>query len=208
MGLNAPNPAQERAKNAAMVDERRARVASYKVRGFSIRQMRVALAEDGHTNPATGEPWSIGILARDLSELDKRWKAEALRDIAAWKVVELERLDAVERAAWEAWERGIGKKQKTITERNQGGKGSVAKARIETEELNGDPRYLAVILDCQQRRARLLGLDAPAKIEGSGPGGGPLIEVVIRDAVAKQSPIEEKVHVETDGRAEEPTPSE
>jgi hypothetical protein len=181
-----------------------------KLRSNARRLEALGLRLQGKTYAAIGDAMGITDVAawklvmRALDDQEKQLS----EDVEKVRALEIHKLIRIEDEAWKAWERGIGKKQKTITERNQGGKGAVAKARIETEELNGDPRYLAVILDCQQRRARLLGLDAPAKIEGSGPGGGPLIEVVIRDAVAKQSPIEEKAHVETDGRAEEPTPSE
>lgn len=37
-----------------------------------------------------------------------------------------------------------------------------------------EPRYHDSILRNMERRARLLGLDAPLRWEGSGPGGGPI----------------------------------
>lgn len=37
-----------------------------------------------------------------------------------------------------------------------------------------DPRTADTLLRVMERRAKLLGLDAPTKWEGSGPGGGPL----------------------------------
>ena len=38
----------------------------------------------------------------------------------------------------------------------------------------GDPAFIGKILDVHDRRARLLGLDAPVKQEHSGPDGGPI----------------------------------
>lgn len=174
MGLNGPDAVTERAKLAAVVDDRRAQVAALKIRGFSIRQIRVEMAKSKHLNPKTDAPWSVGVITKDLAVLQARWRDEASRDTSKWHELELERLDYVEREAVEAWTRGIGKKQKTVTERNQGGRGGGSKARVETEELNGDPRYLAIILDCQQRRAKLLGLDSAEKLEHTGKDGGPI----------------------------------
>jgi hypothetical protein len=166
---------------AAVVDDRRTQMAALKIRGLSLRQAQVEMAKAGHFNPRTGQPWSITVLSSDLALLTSQWRAAASRDVAEWIRLELEGLDDVERKAREAWERGIGKKQKTVTERNVDGKGGGSKARVETEDLNGDPRFLSIILDCQQRRAKLLGLDAPEKKEHTGPGGGP-IQVEIDDA--------------------------
>jgi hypothetical protein len=174
MGMNNPNPAHDRAKQAALVDARRARVASYKVRGYSIREIRAALAEDDYLNPKTRKPWSIGILTKDLKALDARWQAEAQRDFDKWKSAELERLALIEREAWAAWHRGIGQKKKTLTEKRLGGRGGGDKASIQTEELNGDPRYLSVVLHSQERRAKLLGLDAADRHEITGRGGRPI----------------------------------
>ena len=178
MGINdsgpGKTPANERAKLQAMVDERRARVASYKVRGFSLREIRLKLAEDGHVNPKKESPWSIGILSKDVKTLEERWRTEALADITVHQARELEKLDQLEREAWSAWHRGIGTKKKTVTEKGTGGQGTRARASVVTEELNGDPRYLAIIVDCQQRRARMLGLDAPLRSEHTGKDGKPM----------------------------------
>jgi hypothetical protein len=169
MGVNdqgpGKTPANKAAREKAMVDDRRTRVASYKVRGLSLRQTIAKLAEDGCVNPKTGEPWSIGIISKDINALQARWKAEALRDIGDWIKDELERIDWTEREAREAWVRSIGEKQKRRAETTTGGKTAGRKAVVETEELNGDPRFLQVTIDCQNRRAKLLGLDAPDRHE-------------------------------------------
>ncbi len=173
MGVNG-NPAQLRAKLAIAVDDRRAKLAEGKVRGLSIRQIQAEMEETGCVNPTTGKAWSIGILDKDCQELSKRFRAEALEDITELRLRELEELAQVEAEAWKAWHRGIGTKKKTITERNESGKGAHAKASMVTEELNGDPRYLAIILDCRKQRRAILGLDAPERKEVSGPDGGPI----------------------------------
>ena len=152
------------AQRKVAVDNRRAKVASGKVRGLSLRQIQAEMDAAGDVNPANGKTWSLGILGKDSIVLTERYKAEALRDTVTWIQGELQKLDEVERVAWEAWRRGIGPKKKTMTESTQGGKGGI-KAQVTTEELNGDPRYLSVIDSCGKRRAQLLGLEAPAKTE-------------------------------------------
>lgn len=164
----------DQSKKQAMMEARRARVASFKIQGKSLREMAELLEKDGYVNPRTGKAWSLHILSEDVQELEERWKASALVDITEAKARELAKLDELEREAWAAWHRSYGKRQSTSTERRTGGKTPGDKARVDTEDLAGDPRFLAIVLDCQQRRAKMLGLDAPQKVEASGPNGGPI----------------------------------
>ena len=147
---------------AALIEDRRARVASYKVQGLSMRQTIAAMTKEKHVNPDTGKPWNLTTIKEDVDYLTARWKEEALRDITEVKANELAKLDRLEAEAWAAWERGIGRKQVRISK--VGGKEGPS-TTLKTEVLNGDPRYLAIILDCQQRRAKMFGLDAPDQLE-------------------------------------------
>jgi hypothetical protein len=164
----------KRRRDATMHDNRRARIAALKVQGYTLDQIQAKLAEDGCVNPHTGHPWSIGQIHNDLKLLDARWQAEALQDVGEWKRAELERIDQIEKEARKAWDRGIGLKRKTIQEKTTGPDGEGTKASVVTEDLNGDARYLKVMLDCQERRAKLMGLDAASKTEVTGKDGAPI----------------------------------
>ena len=94
------------AQRKVAVDNRRAKVASGKVRGLSLRQIQAEMDAAGDVNPANGKTWSLGILGKDSIVLTERYKAEALRDTVTWIQGELQKLDEVERVAWEAWRRG------------------------------------------------------------------------------------------------------
>jgi hypothetical protein len=118
------------------------------------------------------------VVHKDLLQLQAEWAAQAAADVAQKKAVELARIEYRERIAWEAFERSRGKRQKTVTERNDVGSGKKKatrnKARVETEDLYGDPRFLAEVREAGRDRRELLGLDAPKRNEHSGPGGGPI----------------------------------
>ena len=177
------NSATRTAQREAMLESRKAKVASYKVRGFSIRQTVEALAKDKCLNPDTGKPWSLRAVHDDLQDLTAAWQASAMRDITEVKAQELAKLDEMEREAWLAWHRGIGRKQTRTTKSVTVGKGDAAlvlpEVTLKTEALNGDPRYLGIVLDCQQRRAKMLGLELPTALTlGKAPGGAPFTVVV------------------------------
>lgn len=83
-----------------ILSERRACVAAVRLRGGSIRMIQRKLEEEGKLNPKTGAVWSVGTIQSDLTALDKEWRAEAARDIAALKGQLHAELDEVKRAAW------------------------------------------------------------------------------------------------------------
>lgn len=49
-----------------------------------------------------------------------------------------------------------------------------AMQRLYPNLQSGDPEAIRTMLKCMERRAKLLGLDAPERREISGPGGGPI----------------------------------
>lgn len=100
-----------------------------------------------------------------VKELEKRWKASALRDFDQAKGIELAKLDHLEQQYWDAWERSCldHTESHTIVEpRIVDGKEVPVRKRqtIKKIEEVGDPRFLDGVFKCIDRRVKLLGLDA------------------------------------------------
>jgi hypothetical protein len=108
-------------------------------------------------------------VSNDIREIERRWLASALRDFDVAKSEELARIDEVERQAQDAWERSCGNKTVKTVEQI----GSREKKSLKQEKRDGNPAFLQLVLQCIERRCKLLGLDAPAKHEHSGPNGTP-----------------------------------
>ena len=84
-------------------------------------------------------------LGYDLQKLKAEWKARATSAFADEKAESLAELKLLRSEAWRAF-----------------------------ENSKRDPKFIASILSILERRAKLLGLDGPAKLELSGPNGGPI----------------------------------
>ena len=68
--------------------------------------------------------------------------------------------------AWVAWELSLQDKERsTVTTGPNGGTSDM------TENQSGNPRYLDIVLNCIEKRCKLLGLDAPTKIAPTDPTG-------------------------------------
>lgn len=127
------------------------------LRGYSYRQISDLLNQ---RNAKMGLGYAIVPPMRvykDLKQLLINWKREHEENIDLYITKELSKLDKIEAELWDAWERS---KKRIVSKIRQSG---LKTERSET--FAGNPRYLDLVLSVQQRRAKLLGLDAPVKVD-------------------------------------------
>lgn len=147
------------------------------LRGYTYREIVAALNDDLAKRNA-GYTISLAMVYYDLQQTLIEWKRERLETIDEYVTQELRKLDKMEQQAWEAWEVSKTGKQRTKEKTNRG-------RPIKTDATDGDPeyygydettvetsagnpRFLDLLLNIQQRRAKMLGFDAPIKVEIPG----------------------------------------
>jgi len=112
----------------------------------------------------------------DIQELHQRWVLAQLIDFNAAMAKELVRIDRLEGAYWEGWERSIREFVETKTTNvedqfaeGRGGKEGEAYVRKKVEqtvrELVGESKFLDGVGKCIEQRCKILGLYAPEKVE-------------------------------------------
>jgi hypothetical protein len=97
-----------------------------------------------------------------------------LEDIDIWLAVELEKTLALEAEAWAAWERSqLDEETHRVSKAvvSEMGKVVPIEEQFTTKGQSGDPRFLAMIDKCIDRRCKLLGLYAPERIALTDPTG-------------------------------------
>lgn len=108
-------------------------------------------------------------VSRDLKAIQKKWQQDTLYDFNEAKARELERVDVLEREYWQAWEDS---KDDAETIRQEGtpkqlenGQTIPTPSKIVSTKKGqtGDPRYLAGVQWCIERRCKILGIDAAIK---------------------------------------------
>jgi predicted transcriptional regulator len=120
---------------------------------------------------------SQATVSRDLTAIQKEWAQARINDIDERKRVELAKIDNLELEYWEGWKRSQ-ESVKTETQKMQGSarqpkageeRNDTAPDKLEkinrVESQIGDPRFLAGIQSCINKRCELLGLNAPTKTE-------------------------------------------
>ena len=116
---------------------------------------------------------SVATIKRELVIIRKDWQEAAREAIDEIKARELAKLDLYEAEVLAEWEKS--KKdysKKVVEDRPAGTKGGGGRfAKIETGGQTGDPRYMSVLLGIQDRRAKILGTDAPTKVAPTTPDG-------------------------------------
>jgi predicted transcriptional regulator len=104
---------------------------------------------------------------KDLKAIRAGWFEASMEAVGQRKAEELARIDRIELAAWEGYERSIMVREITKTVLEQGGLGGQkTKAESRKEALIGDPRWLDKVAWCVEQRSKILGLYAPTKSEG------------------------------------------
>ena len=127
------------------------------LKGYSYRQISDLLNK---RNAKMGLDYAIVPPMRvykDLKQLLINWKREHEENIDLYITKELSKLDKIEAELWDAWERS---KKRIVSKIRQ-----KKKKKERSETFAGNPRYLDLVLSVQQRRAKLLGLDAPVKVD-------------------------------------------
>ena len=80
---------------------------------------------------------------------------------------EFEKIDAIEDAAWNAFFRSQGQRTTTTEKvKSKGEEGEETDTTVRTVHEAGDPRFLVIIGDCVDRRARLLGTIKQDEVKG------------------------------------------
>lgn len=144
------------------------------LRGYTYREIAKALNDDLARRGA-GYTITHTMVYYDMQQTLIAWKRERMDNIDDYVTQELKKLDRIEIELWDAWE-----KSKTGRERIKNRKSARPnKPLTENEAIHdwygydekmnessaGNPRFLDLLLNVQQRRAKLLGFDAPLKIE-------------------------------------------
>ena len=116
----------------------------------------------------------------DLRTVEARWQANQIASFDQHRNRALAKLDHIQRLAFEQWYKSCQEIQSTLTEQTDPllpprrdddnsplpiGLAGRRRAQIKKEQRLGDPRYLTVIIQCEERRAKLLGLDAAISVE-------------------------------------------
>jgi hypothetical protein len=122
--------------------QRRQRVSDLYLQGRPLH----AISDELHVPMTT--------LWRDLKAIQKDWRDSAVRNFDQQVEEELQKLELVEREAWEAWERSKKPAQEASARDHEPGRGT---KRIKSR--HGDMRCLDVILKCSDARRELLNLN-------------------------------------------------
>ena len=147
------------------------------LRGYTYRDIVAALNADLKKR-GIAYTISLAMVYYDLQQCLIEWKRERLDNIDDYVTQELQKLDKMEVELWEAWEnsktgkrreknRTSAKPRKVLTE-DEKTADWYGYNETTNETSAGNPRFLDLLLNVQQRRAKMLGYDAPVKIEIPG----------------------------------------
>lgn len=92
---------------------------------------------------------SVSVVSEDLKIVRQRWLERMLGNAGDWVSAEVAKLDQVERAAWQSYERSLR---------------STANA---PDGRDGKAEYLEIVIRCSESRRKLMGLDSDRQLDMS-----------------------------------------
>lgn len=130
------------------------RISEMLVQGLSQKEIAQELGLSKYT------------VCRDIKRIEKLRLKLMCKNLDAVRAREIAKLDLMEKEAWAAWNKSKQPRtSKSVT------KGTMLnKAQVKIEERVGDKGFMDIILECQARRAKLQGLDAPARVDLTSDG--------------------------------------
>ena len=173
MGYSTSNPryiANKRTGGKRTVEQREADkrfCADLFVKGYTYRQIAEILNTHNEKNGLTYKLTYKTIFC-DINQVLVEWKKERFETVDNYIHLELKKLDKIEVELWEAWEKSKSGKRKTKIIGGDIKNGSISGGVLDNrmlEDTNGNPKYLDLLLKVQERRAKLLGYNAPVRLE-------------------------------------------
>lgn len=124
-------------------------------------------------------------VSRYINKIINEWKNSDLININEHKKKELEKLNVIESEAWQAWHNST-KEKLTKIARN---KNEVTEKTVKSEDNYGNSIFLKIVLDCIDKRCKILGLNAPvqasAKLKAEITGPDNTIKEMTKDQLEK-----------------------
>lgn len=167
------------------IERDRRQIADWYLQGWKQAEIAEKINEDEDRDYTLTQQ----MISYDIGRLVTLWRESSLVDIDDAKARELAKINHLELTYWQAWLRScedaetVVKKTKGVVRKADAGDGSFVQERpAEVNQTSkgqaGDPRFLAGVQWCIDRRCKILGIDAPQrwKHEGTGPKGE--IEIV------------------------------
>ena len=188
-GMTMRNDMAAKSGPGRLVDNKKKRTSEQREADLTL--ITRLLIREGMTSPEIAEkinserPYQLSLpqIQYDVKELEKRWRDAYLSDMDILKGRELRRIDSLESAYWDSYERSLGSRseiEENVTEfTKEGDKIGVADDE-EVEALkrmrksvtrkfanarDGEVRFLNGIQWCIDKRCEILGLNAPLKAE-------------------------------------------
>lgn len=161
-------------------------IAGLMEQGYTLAGMKEALEAK---RPYT---LSIAQIAKITVKVREQWVIDAREAGERQRAASIAKLNRIIREAWQGWERSKAEKVEQSQKKRdaaRNGEGGFTEGQMTKSNRDGDPKFLQTILQAEEQINKILGVNAPQRIEHSGIDGQPIeVEqtmVIDEDAAAR-----------------------
>lgn len=166
------------------------------------RRLGIDATDEAFWNARTRE------IRRDIQAIEEEWLGRRQNGIALNRARQISRLKKLRAEAMAAWERSKVERQSSRTRRRTrpttGADGKAAssvddEAEVKKEQRDGDPRFLAVAMDCEKELAKLQGTHRARRVRVGGDRNAPPIRHEHTGTISIEAferlPVEERIRL-------------
>jgi len=145
------------------IERDRQQIADWYLQGLT----QAVIAERINSDPEREYTLTQQTISNDIRRIQELWLKSSLRDFDEMKAQELAKIDRLEREYWRGWEQSC---QDAETVRQEGDAKGVDKIVKTAKGQAGDPRFLAGVMSCIEKRCKILGIEAAQKLDVTSDG--------------------------------------
>lgn len=123
-------------------------------------------------------------VSNDLKALDQLWRESALSNTDKWKKEVLKQYRYLYQQSLSAWEL-------SLEDAEESASSTVSGTTEKTKGQSGNPSHIRNAQDSLKAIREIVGIDAAAKVEHSGPGGGPIEFTQVEVQLDRNKPVED-----------------
>jgi Putative ATPase subunit of terminase (gpP-like) len=139
-------------------------------------------------------------ISEDLKQIREQWRESGVRDFNEAREQELQKIDLLEREAWDAWQRS----KKPMQSATVDGEGTRSRTKKTMRNQVGDPRFLDQVNKCIAQRRAILGLDALPSFSEQGTDVSITVDARIARVATIAATLRDRERVARDGAGPAP----
>lgn len=149
----------------------------YYLQGMTLKEVSERLEVEKYSA-------SLSTVSKYIKEAIEEWRSANNERLTEYKILELQKINQMENAAWEAWEASklpqVTKNYKFVPGKTPRSKGKYIETGKSEKSGTGEPKFLLLVNSCIEKRLEIMAGLVPTEIEAFKTGATTITNTTVR----------------------------